>query len=58
MKRLKCGDTVDVIEGWRYKDRKWKDKRFVKVLNGNAVGYVLAAGLAATEEENEKDNND
>ena len=42
---LKKGDVVQILLGWRYDERTWKDKRYVKVAKGEHVGYVLAEAL-------------
>lgn len=47
---LKRGDKVIIIQGWKYVDRTWKDKRYIKVSNGSKIGYVLAAALTSIEE--------
>ena len=40
------GEIVEVLEGWEYDDRDWKDKRFVKVKIPNGKeGYCIIAGL-------------
>lgn len=44
-KILHKGDTVEVIQGWRYDKRTWNDKRYVKVAKDCQIGYVLAEAL-------------
>lgn len=44
-KILHKGDTVEVIQGWRYDERTWNDKRYVKVAKDCQIGYVLAEAL-------------
>lgn len=45
VKILHKGDTVEVVQGWRYDERAWNDKRYVKVSKNCQVGYVLAEAL-------------
>lgn len=44
------GDILDVIEGWEYNSRTWKDKRFVKVLFGNTIGFVSVNAISPYKE--------
>lgn len=46
VKILKRGDTVNILSGWKYDERTWKDKNYIKVLVNNSIGYVLAAPLS------------
>lgn len=48
---VKRGETVYILEGYRYEERTWKDKRFVKVLNkrGN-IGFCIIDGLTPIKE--------
>lgn len=46
VKILHKGDKVDVLQGWSFNERTWKDKRYVKVERGGQTGYVLAEALA------------
>lgn len=40
------GDIVTIIDGYRYDDRSWKDKKFVKVRCPNGEeGYMSAQAL-------------
>lgn len=49
IKFLKRGDKVSILAGWRYDERTWKDKNYIKVLINNVQGYVLAAALSDIE---------
>lgn len=56
---LEKGDIVDIVEGFRYDDRPWKDKRYVKVqLEDSREGFCIAGGLSPIgANQNEKNNN-
>ena len=44
------GETCEITEGYRYEDRTWKQKDFVKVkLNSGKEGYAFALGLSPIE---------
>ena len=45
---LKKGDTVEILVGWKYSERTWKDKRYLKVLAKHKIGYVLAESLTTS----------
>jgi hypothetical protein len=45
IKILHKGDKVDVLQGWSFNERTWKDKRYVKVERGGRIGYILAEAL-------------
>jgi hypothetical protein len=45
VKILHKGDKVDVLQGWSFNERTWKDKRYVKVERGGRIGYILAEAL-------------
>ena len=45
------GNILWVTQGWRYEERPWKDKRFVKVLLlTGQVGYVRVDAIKQVEE--------
>lgn len=46
---LNKGDKVVIIAGWRYAERTWKDKAYIKIFTGTAVGYIRASALSTTE---------
>ena len=46
VKILHRGDKVEVLQGWAFSERTWSDKRYVKVLKDNSIGYVLAEALS------------
>lgn len=53
------GDIVEVVEGWEYKSRTWKDKRFVKVIYGNKMGFINVNALSPYKEnDNVTNHND
>lgn len=44
------GETVYVTEGWKYDERTWKNKDFVKVkLSNGKEGFALASALTPKE---------
>lgn len=45
---LKKGDNVDILVGWKYSERTWKDKRYLKVRHNDDVGYILAESLTTS----------
>lgn len=45
-KILHKGDKVDVLQGWSFNERTWKDKRYVKVMKDSSIGYILAEALS------------
>lgn len=45
---LKKGDNVDILVGWKYSERTWKDKRYLKVRAKQQTGYVLAEALTTS----------
>lgn len=49
VKLLKKGEEVSILGGWRYSERTWKDKRYVKAMAGCSIGYVLASSLSDSE---------
>lgn len=55
---LHMGDIVEVIDGWRYNDRTWQDKRFVKVIAKNKIGYVRADALSQVKETTNENRSD
>lgn len=46
VKILRKGDKVDVLQGWSFDERTWKDKRYIKVMKDSLIGYVLAEALS------------
>lgn len=46
VKILHKGDKVEVLQGWSFNERTWKDKRYVKVAKDCSIGYVLAEALS------------
>ena len=41
------GAVVEVTEGWKYEERPWKNKLFVKVkLSNGKEGYAIASALS------------
>lgn len=46
VKILHKGDKVEVLQGWSFDERTWKDKRYVKVEQGGRIGYILAEALS------------
>ena len=46
VKILHKGNKVDVLQGWSFDERTWKDKRYVKVMKDSLIGYVLAEALS------------
>lgn len=46
VKILHKGDKVDVLQGWSFDERTWKDKRYVKVAKDCLIGYILAEALS------------
>lgn len=55
---LHMGDIVEVVDGWRYNDRTWQDKRFVKVIAKNKIGYVRADVLSQVKETTNENRSD
>jgi hypothetical protein len=55
---LHMGDIVEVIDGWRYNDRTWQDKRFVKLIAKNKIGYVRADTLSQVKETTDENCSD
>lgn len=47
---LHAGDEIEVTDGWRYEDRKWEDKRFVRAVAKGKVGFVLASTITPIKE--------
>lgn len=45
---LSKGDEVEVLVGWVYSERTWKDKRYLKVMAKQRIGYVLAESLTTS----------
>ena len=45
-KILRFGDVVEVVLGWDYNERTWKDKRFVKAMFGNSMGYINVSNIS------------
>lgn len=45
-KILRFGDVVQVIQGWDYNERTWKDKRFVKAMFGSSMGYINVSNIS------------
>lgn len=46
VKILRKGDKVEILQGWSFDERTWKDKRYVKVMKDSLIGYVLAEALS------------
>ena len=46
VKILHKGDKVEVLQGWSFDERTWKDKRYAKVMKDSLIGYVLAEALS------------
>jgi hypothetical protein len=46
VKILHKGDKVEVLQGWSFDERTWKDKRYVKVAKDCLIGYILAEALS------------
>ena len=46
VKILHKGDKVDILQGWSFDERTWKDKRYVKVAKDCLIGYILAEALS------------
>jgi hypothetical protein len=43
---LYSGEQVEILQGWKYEDRPWKDKRFIKVqAKSGKIGYINAYAL-------------
>jgi hypothetical protein len=39
------GDEIEVLDGWNYESRTWKDKRFLKAQAKGKIGYILASAI-------------
>lgn len=48
VKILHKGDKVEVLQGWSFNERTWKDKRYLKVMAKQRIGYVLAESLTTS----------
>lgn len=46
VKILRKGDKVEILQGWSFDERTWKDKRYVKVMKDSLIGYILAEALS------------
>lgn len=45
------GDTVNIIKGYAYEERIWKDKQFVQIMTpGGKVGYATIHALTPIKE--------
>ena len=45
------GDVVTILEGFEYKDRTWRDKKFIKIANQNGlIGYIGASSVTPLKE--------
>lgn len=58
VKFLKRGDKLTILQGTRYKEREWKDKRFLKVCHGSAVGFVLVNAISTIKFGDDSDENE
>lgn len=48
---LKRGDVVTITEGYKYEDRTWREKEFVKVVSKKGeVGFCVVSGLSPIKE--------
>ena len=45
---LNKGDEVTILQGWKFCERTWKDKRYLKVMFKQHIGYVLAESLTTS----------
>lgn len=46
VKILRKGDKVEILQGWSFDERTWKDKRYIKVMKDSLIGYILAEALS------------
>lgn len=50
IKILHFGDAVEVLEGYKYSERRWKDKRFIKAVSGGRIGFINASAITPLKE--------